>query len=145
MGFNSASLPDSFRKCIAKEERAKSPEFATSAELADKCAVKSEKAMHVQFENWCRVNDLFVIHSRTDRKTTIRVGLPDFFVIKGTQQDGSPFRTAKVCAVEFKFGTGKLRPEQTEVLFDLITKCIPALVAYDLNTAIAWTKEQLGL
>ena len=35
MGFNSASLPDSFRKCIAKEERAQSPEFATSAELAD--------------------------------------------------------------------------------------------------------------
>jgi len=134
MGFNIASLPDSFRKCIAKEDRERTPEFKTSDELADKQAVKAEKEMHVLFEQWCSLNGLFVIHARTDRATTYRKGIPDFVVIG---------RGGKSVSIEFKHGANKVTTEQQECINELCALEAPVLVSNDLREAIKWTKEQL--
>lgn len=65
-------------------------------------AVESELGLHDEVEAYCRENRFAYIHSRTDKRTTIGVGAPDFLVLaKG-----------KVVLLELKSRTGKLRPEQ---------------------------------
>lgn len=135
MGFDSKTLPDSLKRCIPQAERAKQVELLTSDESAEKQAIREERDMHDTFANWCRVNSLSFIHARMDRKSTIREGFPDFAVL----------HQGKVCCIEFKFGQIKLRPEQSEVITELMARGTPVLVSDSVLLAIQWTKERLGL
>jgi hypothetical protein len=99
--------------------------------------------MHV---NWELVpcSQLFVIHSRCDKPTTQRVGLPDFFVIKGSMGFAGIYpKHARVCAVEFKYGRGELSPKQKEIATEMLSRGIPYLCTYSVAEAIRWTKETL--
>lgn len=62
-----------------------------------------EAALHRYAIDYCRRNNIPVIHSRMDRAATCTVGAPDMVIIvKG-----------RVLFIEFKTRTGKLSQEQT--------------------------------
>lgn len=93
---------------------------------------KNERALHDTFEGWCRVTGHSYIHSRMDKRSTIRSGWPDYTIFCG----------GRAVCVEFKFGDGKLRPEQEEVIAELLAGGTPVLVTNDCGAAILWTKAQ---
>jgi hypothetical protein len=122
--INPRLLPESFRRCMAPEVR-KEMETPTFAEASEKAARGEELKMHRVFEDWCRLNGIIVIHSRTDRKPTIAPGHPDFTLLKG--------------------GHGELSPDQVEKVDELQKAHVPVLVTKDLATAIAFARLRLGL
>lgn len=74
----------------------------TAAECQEKIELKSEKELQRQCANYLRQRDIWFAQSRMDRKTSNKVGTPDFlFAID-----------CRPVAVECKFGAGQLSPEQ---------------------------------
>jgi len=134
MAFHSNLLPDSFRKCMEPETR-KEMKTPTTDEAVAKAAAGEELKMHNQFEAWCRLNNLPFIHSRTDRKSTIQAGHPDFTVFAG----------GRVAFIEFKTEAGKLSQEQVNRIAILMDAGCPCYVPTDLGSAIEFTKQALRL
>lgn len=132
--FSSKTLPDSFRRRMAKEER-KELKIPTDSEACAKAERGQEIKMHNDFYSWCRLHDVVVVHSRTDRKPTIEEGHPDFTLL----YDG------KGCCVEFKAGDGNLSRAQMERLNDLDKGKVPYTIAWDLATAIKFATSRLGV
>ena len=135
MGLDSKSLPENLRRCIPKEERQKDMALQTSEEIADKQAMENEREMHETFANWCRVNNLLFIHSRMDRKSTIREGWPDFTVI----------RAGRCVCIEFKHGASKPSDVQLDCIAELIDSNTPVLAVDSVIEAIHWTRRELGV
>lgn len=133
MGLDPKLLPDSFRRRMATPER-KAMTLPTMGEAEDAKATKSERKLHDQFENWCRVKGIFVIHSRTDRKSTNRVGLPDFVLIYG----------AKVIGVEFKIAPNMASDEQNKCMTEMQAVGCQCAVCFDLQSAIWFCGEKFG-
>ena len=96
---------------------------------------KSEKLVHHTFEAWLRLNEIPFIHSRMDKKSTIRVGWPDFSI----------FSEGKTVFVEFKQAGKQLTPEQMAVANELISKGFEVSVQFYAGQAIHWTKTALGI
>ena len=96
---------------------------------------KTEKQIHHTFEAWLRLNEIPFIHSRMDKKSTIRVGWPDFSI----------FYEGKTVFVEFKQAGGVLSPEQITVSSELISDGFQVSFKTEPGEAILWTKEALGI
>jgi hypothetical protein len=96
---------------------------------------KTEKLVHHTFEAWLRLNELPFIHSRMDKKSTIRVGWPDFSI----------FSEGKTVFVEFKQAGKQLSQEQVAVAAELISKGFEVSVQTEPGQAILWTKSALGI
>lgn len=109
------TLPENILKRMSKADRAKLGKSGLLAcEAQARYNAKSEKRVHTQIENWLRLNDIFYVHSRTDRKTTNQVGLPDFLF-------AWPFAgEIRPVAVEVKVNGNKLSPEQAKVRQQMI-------------------------
>lgn len=87
MSIDLRNVPESFRKRIAPEHRKEIGRDAmTMEEHAEKNAEKLEKQLHADITSFLRMKGVrVVIHSRTDRKSTNNVGLPDLcFVFNST-------------------------------------------------------------
>lgn len=96
---------------------------------------KDERELHETFLAWCRINNLPVIHSRMDRKPTIRESWPDMTVLwKG-----------QACCIEFKIPGNSLTPGQRAVIEELLAALVPVKVCYSVLEAIQFTKEKLKL
>lgn len=108
-------LSQSFLKCLDPDERKRLGKAGLLASEAQaRYDAKSEKRVHTQIENWMRLNDIFYVHSRTDRKTTNKVGLPDFLF-------AWPFAgEIRPVAVEVKVNGNKLSTEQANVRQQMI-------------------------
>lgn len=85
--------------------------------------------LHQPFIAWLRKRNLLYVYHRPDRKSGINKGHPDFSVLL---PDG------KVKCVEFKTPTSSLSSDQTERIQELTEHGTPVLVAFTLETAIAW-------
>lgn len=127
-------LPDSFLRCMAKDER-KSIGQKTSAECQEIVLAKREKEIHRNIENWLRQREIFYVHSRTDKRTTNAKGVPDFIFAWRLEGPGEP---AKPTAVEVKVGPNILTNEQIAVRDQMqgngwryhVVSSLPELMAY---------------
>jgi hypothetical protein len=97
-----------------------------------------EKELHDLFATWLEHHEIEGIHGRTDQKATIESGWPDFTCLK-TGEDGIP----RVCMVEFKTRTGKLRKDQVEVIDRLRGRDLPVIVTGDFMEACDFVKAHV--
>jgi hypothetical protein len=129
MGYPIASLPDNFKRRMTEQTRAEiGPAAMTNAEAAAKHDIKLEKELHRIFEQWLRLHDLPYVHSAMNKKSTIRIGWPDFTILSGPL----------ACCVEFKAPGGKLDSEQEEVHRQLRERRVPVITAYAVEDAISF-------
>lgn len=131
--FSSTSLPENIRSRMAPETR-KALHCPTQPECDAKQERIAERKMHEQFEQWLRLHEIPFVHSRMDRKSTIREGWPDF----------SCFKNGATVFIEFKVEGKKPTPEQAECIWRLQSEGFPAAVATSVGAAIAFAKEGLG-
>ena len=94
---------------------------------------KTEKQIHHTFEAWLRLNEIPYLHSRMDKKSTIRVGWPDFSI----------FYEGKTVFVEFKKPGGVLSQDQLDVAAELLAEDFKVSVQTEPGQAILWTREAL--
>lgn len=124
-------LPDNILRRMDTTDRSKLGKAGvTSSEAQEKCDAKSEKEIHRQIEQWLNLHGVVYIHSRTDRKTTNAVGLPDFIFAWPIIQPhseivdyGIPF------AIEIKLPGKKPTKEQSD--------CITKMRQNGWHTAVA--------
>lgn len=98
-----------------------------------------ESELHEQFEKWLRFNEVEYVHCRTDQKSTIEKGWPDFSCHRYTIGDGNVVS----CFIEFKNRTGRLRKDQIEVIERLKERRIPVLVTGNFEEACQYVKNKL--
>lgn len=65
--------------------------------------LRAEKALQNEFEQWLRLNGYMYRREPTHKATTAPVGCTDFLIV---------LPGARVCWIEYKTETGRLRPEQ---------------------------------
>lgn len=131
-----ALVPQNILKWMCAEDRRKYAKGQmTVEEVYESVSYESEKKEHERFISWLRRNDLDYIHSRMDKRPTIKAGTLDFHVWKGP----------KHCFVEFKSEHGKLRPAQQEFLVRQQERGTPALVSRDYMEAARFVIDALGL
>lgn len=96
--FNSSSLPENIRKRMANRP----PEIQTQAEADVIFDERSEKKLQQLILNYLKLNLVFVVRQRMDKKSNCQVGTPDFvFAWYG-----------KPVALEVKVGDNKQTEEQ---------------------------------
>jgi hypothetical protein len=127
-------LPENIRKCLPVALRT-CTDTRTATEEAEVFDQKSEKLIHHTFEAWLMLNEIPYVHSRMDKKSTIRVGWPDFSI----------FYARQTVFVEFKQAGKQLSPEQHAVRNELIAKGFEVSIHTDPGEAIIWTKAALGI
>lgn len=131
MSFRDWSI-DQVMQHNLRVDRQSRPATAEPSHVEPKGAA-AERDMHVEFIEWLRAREIFFIHSRMDRPSTIGVGDPDFVLLHG----------GKGCAVEFKRPSKRLSQAQAERLAMLQRTGTPAIVAYSVEDAIAFVKSTL--
>jgi hypothetical protein len=99
-----------------------------------------ENELHEIFATWLQHHEIEGVHARTDQKSTIESGWPDFTCMK-VGADEIP----RVCMVEFKNRTGKLRKDQVEVIDRLTARSLPVLVTGDFAEACDFVKTHLSI
>ena len=126
------NLPENIRKCMEPRAR-KELGTPTIEEACEKHDRMEELEIHAKLADWCRLNEIPFVHSRTDRKTTTARGIPDFVLLWN----------GKGCAIELKGPTGKLTDEQEKTIEAWRTKGVPCLVARNLKEAIDFAVSTL--
>lgn len=99
-----------------------------------------ENELHEVFATWLQHHEIEFVHARTDQKSTIEPGWPDFTCMK-TGPDG----ISRVCMVEFKNRDGKLRKDQVKVIDRLQTHSLPVLVTGDFAEACDFVRTHLSI
>lgn len=132
MGWELSQLPDKVLGMIDKKDRP-GKAGATREEALEIGSLKLERHMHQEFASWMDLNEIFYYHGRTDKKSCIRIGLPDFVCFKGS----------KFCVVEMKLPGGNLRPEQAKVIASMVQQGVPVLIAYSTQDAIEYCRRML--
>jgi hypothetical protein len=98
---------------------------------------QAERAIHDAFEQWLSLHrdDLCWNHSRMDRKTSDRVGWPDFTIVsKGS-----------ICLIEMKRPGEKPTDAQREVHTWLNATGTPVWLCHSAAGAIETTRRELGI
>lgn len=99
---------------------------------------KDERELHDQFIAYLRSHSrgpIPFVHSRMDRRSTIREGHPDVSV----------FFAGRCVFIEFKMPGKKLSAEQVKCCNELTLAGCPVATCYSLLEAIEFTREKLGL
>jgi len=130
----SGPLPENIRRRMAPETR-KALHCPTQPEADAKQERIAERKMHEQFESWLRRNEIPYVHSRMDKKSTIREGWPDFSV----------HRKGASCFIEFKVPGKVPEPEQWKCIHELMDNDFPVLVAYSYADAVNFAAAALGM
>lgn len=125
--LNSKTLPENIRRCMPTEQR-KQLAIPTNDEANAKFVARREKELQNQIANLLRQRNVVFFQQRMDKRTTGRVGQPDFiFAIRG-----------RACAVECKMPFSYLTVEQGDVLTSLICDGWHIFVARGLDEFIVW-------
>lgn len=98
-----------------------------------------EKELHDMFCNAMHRYGVRFVHARTDVKSTIQPGWPDFTCMR--EAEG----IARVCLVELKNRSGRASKDQEACIADLMTAGIPVLVTGDFREACDFVRRNLGL
>lgn len=134
MKITSKLLPENIRKCMPKEDR-KHLRIQTEQEISDRASRGEELELHKQVESWCRRNGVIYVHSRTDKKSTIAPGHPDFTLL----------RNGKGCLLELKSEHGSLTKEQIELLPEISNAEVPYLCTASYAQAVRFAIENLDM
>lgn len=107
MGFDTKILPDKFLRKLPPAERKKLGKAGlTMEEVQVKADTRAEKVLQNEMEGILRQRNLFFSRSRMDRATTLRKGMPDFFIV---------LPGGRALLVEAKVEGGNLREDQQKV------------------------------
>ncbi len=98
----------------------------TADEAITKANHVAEVKTHREIENWLRMRSILFIHSRTDRKSTIAAGWPDFTAM----YDG------RVACVEIKTLCGKLSEGY---------RCSLVQPIHDVSSGISDVRAECGM
>lgn len=131
-GLNSACLPEHVRRLMPQEAKRDLGRAAeTMPEIQARQAVKLEKELHAQFEQWLRMKGIPFGTSRMDRKSSFSVGWPDYTLcINGR---------AVFC--ELKCGANDLDPDQIAVRNALVAAGAVYRVCRSLLECIETVRE----
>ena len=99
-----------------------------------------ESELHDLFALECLRRGVSFIHARTDQKSTIRNGWPDFSCFRVSDTDPA---SVLACFIEFKTKTGKTSKDQDECIAELAERGIPVLVTGDFAEAVEFLKQQI--
>lgn len=128
-------LPDHVLRLMSPGDR---KELGKAGLLASECIEKaqarSERAEQKTFASWLGLRGLYYIQARTDKRSTIRVGHPDFSI----------FRAGRVLFVEMKGEGGRLSEEQEQCISELTSEGFQVVVAHSALEAILATRHFLG-
>jgi hypothetical protein len=107
MGLRPESLPEHFLNKMSKADR---NGVLTAAEAQLKEAVRTERQEQSTFANWLNLaqgrGELYYTWSRTDKRSTLRPGFPDFAIFLNGR---------RTVFIEMKGPAGILSKEQTDV------------------------------
>jgi hypothetical protein len=120
--MNPGLLPPSFLRCLSPSDRKSLGKAGmTPEEAIAKQEVKSERDLQQQIANLLRLRNIEFFWQRMDKRTTGKVGQPDFiFSVLGTQTiDGEPLVEGYSVAWEAKLPTGELSIEQSQMAIRL--------------------------
>ena len=132
MGIDLSSVPDAFKSKIAPEVRTELGFKAQTTEDGRRAFDRREEGvMHEKFQQFCNYHQLGYVHSRMDKKATIKKGWPDF----------SLFLNGRSMFVEFKAGDNKLSEDQEQCIESLRKAGMLVEVAYDLGSAMRAASE----
>lgn len=102
--MKSKVLPENILKCMSPETRSPLGKAGkTSAEAIAKHEYGQERKLHQQIKQLLDIKNLMYVYSRTDKRTTVSKGFPDFCIFR---PNSSPMM------VEVKVGTNKLSEDQ---------------------------------
>jgi VRR-NUC domain len=107
----------------------------TAEECIERAQARTERAAQKLFASWLSLRSIYFIQARADKRSTIRVGHPDFSV----------FRDGKVLFIEMKGDGGQLSQEQEQRIGELLDQGFRVALAYSAIEAIQVTREFLGV
>lgn len=125
-------LPDHVANKIEPADRKKN-KITTAAELIEKAAEKTEKAMQSTFWNFTRLKGITVDPSAMHKGTTRRKGMADF----------PCYYRGKVLFVEFKRPGNRLSKSQVEFRDEIQGQGFHYCVAYSASQAIEFAQKYL--
>lgn len=129
-------LSDNFLRCLTPEQRKQSGLPKLFSEILTERQPKLEiKELHQPFIQWLRLNEVPFLYSNPRKKTTIRVGWPDFSV----------FKNGRTAFVEFKRPGGVISTDQEKVISELSDGGFPVIVSTSLGEAIFLVRAALQL
>lgn len=129
-------FPESFLRRIAKPDRKQLGKAGETIEEATaRASVKLEREMHDQFAAWLRINGIPFIHARTDLRSTIQKGWPDFTVI---------WQGSAMC-VEFKMPNGIISEDQRATMIGLQDTGTGVFIFTNSQEAISLVKSLFNL
>jgi len=127
--LTSTNIPENIRRCMPPETR---KELAPTQPEADaRHNAKCEKQLQEQIANLLRQRNITFFRQRMDKRTTGKVGQPDFvFAVKG-----------QACACEVKMPGGVLTRDQFSVLEKLQDNGWRTWIARSLMDFVVWLND----
>lgn len=133
MGYT-GPIPEHFLRLMRPKERPSGPAGLTLEEAEEAGEISLEvRDVHAPILAWLDFHQIPYVYHRTDRRSGIRQGWPDFTVL---------WQGKGVC-IEAKRPGGKLSKKQEEVAAALNQAGISLLVTSDPNAAISFVKQML--
>ncbi len=122
-----AALPDNILRHMSKSDRAKLGKAGrTATEVLERGVVKAERDLQTQIEAWLRLKGYAYFRQRMDKRSTAKVGTPDFLIcVRG-----------RFIAVECKVGKGQPTEAQSRELTRVYMNEGYATVAKSLQDVI---------
>lgn len=135
--MKTTTLPDSFLRRMSKEDRAQLGRGGmTQDEALAKFEARNERQLQEQIANYLRLNGIFFIRSRMDKKSTTQCGTPDFCFCVPRILECPPYVRPTPTAIEVKYGKGALSDEQIEVHAQMITNGWHVHVVHTFDEAV---------
>jgi hypothetical protein len=128
-------IPNNILSKMDKRDRPRGKAGMTLAELTARQEARTERELHDQVVAWLDRKNIPYVHSRMDRKSTIREGWPDFTVMYWRH----------VACVELKTEQGVVSIEQKKVIEELRAANIPVRVCRTFAEAITFLKLTLHI
>jgi hypothetical protein len=143
MGTDPVSLPDSFKRLMATEDRqivaaaVGHPKAGlTTDEALAKHDLELERDLHSEFSGFLARNGFkLVIHADPTKPSRIKPGWPDYSII----------RSNRILFIEFKIGRNTLSQVQETVINELLAEGCTVHVLYSYEAATRATKEYFAL
>jgi len=118
-------LPNHILKLMKKEDRPEGVAGMTTDEVAEMNDKQTERDIHDDIESYLRRNRIPYDHSRMDKRTTNKVGDPDFKI----------YMFNHVLFLEVKKPDGKLSPEQIKRIEELQLRGNTVEICYSYDQA----------
>lgn len=134
-GWTSTTLPDKAKMQMLASDRSKLGKAGrTMIEIDAKNEAKSERELQEQIAGLLRIKCIYFVRSRMDRKTTTKVGTPDFLVCLNGRFEGW----------EIKVGNNGLSDEQRAACLQIIQSGGMARLITTLDRAKQIIDDVLG-